>query len=97
MISPFGRFTDAEVKEMLRGAGKPDELTDDNVASLRLERLQTQREKVIAAYKIDPDVDAIFTRLRGVVPKSSIRSYLCRAYPTGEWRVRSRRGSGRTA
>ncbi|CDX26919.1 hypothetical protein MPL3356_60618 [Mesorhizobium plurifarium] len=97
MTSPFGRFTDAEVKEMLRGAGKPDILTEDNVASLGLERIQTQREKVIAAYKIDPDVDAIFTMLRGTVPKSSIRSYLCRAYPTGEWRVRNRRGSGRAA
>lgn len=97
MTSPFGRFTGAEVKEMLRGAGRPDDLSDDNIASLGLERIQTQREKVIAAYKIDPDVDAIFSRLRGTVPKSSIRAYLCRAYPHGEWRVRRRRGSGRAA
>ncbi|RWH31601.1 hypothetical protein [Mesorhizobium sp.] len=97
MTSPFGRFTSAEVKEMLRGAGLPDDLDDGNVRALGLVRIRTQREKVLAAYDADPSVDAIFAKLRGEVPKSSIRAYLCRAFPNGEWRVRSRRGSGRAA
>ncbi|WP_287061668.1 hypothetical protein [Mesorhizobium sp.] len=96
-MSPFSRFTDAEVREMLRGAGMPDQLDDANIRSLGLVRVQTQRQQVLAAYAINPDVDAIFTNLRGAVPKSSIRAYLCRAVPDGEWRVRNRRGSGRAA
>lgn len=97
MPSPFGRFTDAEVREMLRGQGLPDQLDETNVRSLGLMRIQTQRQQVIAAYQVNPDVDVIFTTLRGTVPKSSIRAYLCRAFPDGEWRVRNRRGSGRAA
>ncbi|TGP22345.1 MULTISPECIES: hypothetical protein [unclassified Mesorhizobium] len=93
MGSPFSRFTDAEVREMLRGAGLPEVLDDDNVSRLGLARIMTQRELVLDAYARHPDVDGIFAALRGAVPKSSIRSYLCRAYPHGAWRQRSRRGS----
>lgn len=96
MDSPFNRFTDAEVRDMLRGAGLPAELDDANVARLGLTRIATQRQRVLAAYKTDPDVDAIFAALRREVPKSSIRSILCRAYPAGEWRQRRRRGTGRS-
>jgi hypothetical protein len=91
MDSPFSRFTDAEVREMLRGAGLPDALDDDNVRKLGL--VPTQRAHVLALYSETPDVDVIFGRLRGAVPKSSIRAYLCRAYPNGEWRQRRHRRS----
>jgi hypothetical protein len=97
MDSPFGRFTDREVRDMLHGAGLPAVLDDANVASLGLARIMTQRQKVLAAYAVNPDVDVIFTSLRGAVPKSSIRAYLCRAVPDGEWRQRNKRGSGRAA
>lgn len=91
MKSPFSRFTDFEVREMLRSAALPDRLDDDNVRQLGLQRIRTQREHVLAAYERTPDVDAIHTTLKGAVPKSSIRSYLCRAFPDGAWRMRSRR------
>lgn len=90
MDSPFSRFTDAEVREMLRGAGLPEVLDDVNVRKLGL--VPTQRAHVLALYRETPDVDVIFEKLRGTVPKSSIRSYLCRAYPDGEWRQRRHRG-----
>ena len=97
MDSPFTRFTDSEVREMLHGAGLPAILDVANVAKLGLTRIMTQRQRVLAAYHDNPDVDAIFTALGRQVPKSSIRAYLCRAVPDGEWRQRNRRGSGRAA
>jgi len=97
MESPFTRFTDSEVRDMLHGAGLPVVLDDANVAKLGLARIVTQRQRVLAAYRDNPDVDAIFKALGRQVPKSSIRSYLCRAVPDGEWRQRSKRGSGRAA
>lgn len=95
MDSPFSRFTNAEVRDMLCSAGLPPVLDDANVAQLGLTRVMTQRQRVLVAYSANPDVDAIFAALGGNVPKSSIRSYLCRAVPSGGWRQRSRRGSGR--
>ncbi|TIX69706.1 MAG: hypothetical protein E5V25_11120 [Mesorhizobium sp.] len=95
MDSPFSRFTDREVREMLAVAGLPAVLDDTVVAQLGLKRIMTQRQRVLAAYRDNPDVDAIFAALGGQVPKSSIRSYLCRAVPNGEWRQRNKRGSGR--
>ncbi|RWO23322.1 hypothetical protein [Mesorhizobium sp.] len=97
MDSPFTRFTDREVREMLRGAGLPAALDEGNVAKLGLTRIMTQRQRVLAAYQDSPDVDAIYAALGRQVPKSSIRSYLCRAVPDGEWRQRNKRGSGRAA
>lgn len=97
MTSPFSRFTDREVRDMLHGAGLPLVLDATNVAKLGLTRIMTQRQRILAAYAIDPDVDVIFAALGGAVPKSSIRSYLCRAVPDGEWRQRNKRGSGRAA
>lgn len=88
---PFSRFTDAEVREMLRGSGLPDKLDDDNVRRLGLTRIMTQRQRVMNAYASTPDVDGIFAALNGAVPKSSIRSYLCRAVPDGAWRQRNKR------
>ncbi|MBA1141727.1 hypothetical protein [Mesorhizobium neociceri] len=97
MDSPFSCFTDREVRDMLHGAGLPAILDDANVAKLGLARIMTQRQRVLAAYRDNPDVDAIFVVLGRQVPKSSIRSYLCRAVPDGEWRQRNKRGSGRAA
>ncbi|MES0168199.1 hypothetical protein NKJ87_19790 [Mesorhizobium sp. M0027] len=97
MDSPFTRFTDAEVREMLRGAGLPTSLDDANVARLGLTRIMTQRQRVLAAYHDTPDVDTIFATLGRQIPKSSIRSILCRADPNGKWRQRNKRGSGRAA
>ncbi|MCF6120852.1 hypothetical protein L2449_28925 [Mesorhizobium muleiense] len=97
MDSPFSRFTDREVREMLAVAGLPTVLDDTIVARLGLKRIMTQRQRVLAAYRDNPDVDAIFAALGGQVPKSSIRSYLCRAVPDGEWRQRNKCGSGRAA
>lgn len=97
--SPFTRFTAEDVREILRGAGLPDSLDDDNIAQVGLTSLRTQRERVLALYRIDPDVDAIHTALSGQVEKSSIRSYLSRASSTGEigdeWRQRRRRNARR--
>lgn len=95
MDCPFSRFTDGEVRDMLHGAGLPSVLDDANVARIGLTRIMTQRQRVLAAYRVDPDVDSIFAVLDRQVPKSSIRSYLCRAVPNGEWRQRNKRGSGR--
>ncbi|GAA2887815.1 hypothetical protein GGQ99_004746 [Aminobacter niigataensis] len=95
--SPFTRFTDAEVRDMLRGAGLASDLDAANVAKLGLTRIMTQRQRVLAAFADNPDVDAIFAALGQQVPKSSIRSYLCRAVPNGEWRQRNKRGSGRAS
>ncbi|RWB85958.1 MAG: hypothetical protein EOQ52_20640 [Mesorhizobium sp.] len=89
--SPFSLFTDAEVRDILRGSGLPDTLDDDNVARIGLTRIRTQRERVLEAYASTPDVDGIFAALKGTVPKSSIRSYLCRAVPDGAWRQRHKR------
>ncbi|MBE1208155.1 hypothetical protein IHE39_28070 [Aminobacter carboxidus] len=97
MESPFTRFTDSEVRDMLHSAGLPAALDAANVASLGLTRIMTQRQRVLAAFADNPDVDAIFAALGRQVPKSSIRSYLCRAVPNGEWRQRNKRGSGRAA
>lgn len=47
----FSRFTDSEVRDMLRGANLPATLDDDNVRRLGLERIQTQRERVLAAFR----------------------------------------------
>ncbi|ESY89063.1 hypothetical protein X739_00795 [Mesorhizobium sp. LNHC220B00] len=97
MDSPFSRFTDREVRDMLHGAGLPAVLDATNVAKIGLTRIMTQRQLVLAAYRDNPDVDTIFAALGRQVPKSSIRSYLCRAVPDGEWRQRNKRGSGRAA
>ncbi|TPJ57052.1 hypothetical protein [Mesorhizobium sp. B2-6-1] len=97
MDSPFSCFTDREVRDMLHGAGLPAVLDAANVAKLGLTRIMTQRQLVLAAYHDNPDVDAIFAALGRRVPKSSIRSYLCRAIPSGAWRQRNKRGSGRAA
>ena len=85
------RFSEAEVRESHRDARLPLDMSDANLARVGIERLQTQREKVLALYRVDPDVDAIFDGLGGRVPKSSIRAYLSRAAATGEigseWRI----------
>lgn len=97
MDSPFGRFSDHEVLEILRDAGLPEELTDENVARIGLRRIRqnTQRETVLKLYLELGNVDAIFDELGGEVPKSSIRSILCRATDAGliprDWAVRRRR------
>lgn len=91
MNSPFLRFTDSEVREILRNSGLSEELSDQNVARIGLVPLRTQRERILDAYRVSPDVDDIFDALTGSVPKSSIRSILCRAYPKGPWRQRRRR------
>lgn len=97
MDSPFGRFTPFEVMEILRDAGLPDDLTDENVAQigLRRTRLNTQRETVLRLYTRLGNVDAIFDELGGEVPKSSIRAILSRATDDGliprDWAVRRRR------
>lgn len=97
MDRPFGRFTDREVLDILRDAGLPQELTDENVARLGLRKLRsnTQRETVLMLYVRLGSVDAVFDELGGEVPKSSIRSYLSRATDAGvitrDWSVRRRR------
>lgn len=97
MDSPFGRFSAFEVKEILRDAGLPEELTDDNIArvGLRRTRPNTQRETVLRLYTRLGEVDAIFDELGGEVPKSSIRAILSRATDDGliarDWAVRRRR------
>lgn len=97
MDSPFSRFTDREVLEILRCAGLPAELTDENVRRVGLQKIRpnTQRETVIKLYFQLGSVDAIFDELGGEVPKSSIRSILSRATDAGfvprDWAVRQRR------
>jgi len=91
MTSPFCRFTNNEVREILRGAGLTDELNDENAAQIGLVRIRSQRQLVIEAYRRNPDVDAIWNELGRAVPKSSIRSILCRLDPHGDWRQRRRR------
>jgi len=97
MDSPFGRFTDREVLDMLRDVGLPEELSDENVSRIGLRKLRTntQRETVLALYVKLGSVDAVFDELGGEVPKSSIRSILSRATDAGliarDWAVRRRR------
>lgn len=97
MDSPFGRFSPFDVLEILRDAGLPEELTDENVArvGLRRTRLNTQRETVLVLYGRLGSVDAVFEELGGDVPKSSIRAILSRATDAGliarDWAVRRRR------
>lgn len=97
MDSPFGRFTPFEVREILRHAGLPEDLTDGNLARIGLRRIRpnTQRETVLRLYTRLGDVDAIFGELGGEVPKSSIRAILSRATDDGliarDWAVRRRR------
>lgn len=89
------RFSPFEVREMLRGAGLPDILDDENVSQLGLTRAGTQRQRVMDAYRVTHDVNEIFGMLGSDVPKSSIRAYLSRANAAGEvggeWRIRQRR------
>jgi hypothetical protein len=95
--SPFGRFTPFDVLEILRDAGLPEELTDENIAKIGLRRVRpnTQRETVLALYSRLGSVDAVFDELAGEVPKSSIRSILSRATDAGliarDWATRRRR------
>jgi hypothetical protein len=102
MDSPFGRFSPFDVLEILRDAGLPGDLSDENVArvGLRRTRPNTQRETVLALYCRLGSVDAIFDELGGEVPRSSIRSYLSRATDDGliarDWAVRRRRPRFRT-
>lgn len=97
MDSPFGRFSPFEVLEILRDAGLPEVLSDDNIArvGLRRTRPNTQRETVLRLYTRLGTVDAIFDELGGEVPKSSIRAILSRATDDGmiarDWAVRRRR------
>ena len=62
-----------------------------------LARVLTQRESVLAAWRMHEDVDAVFQALHRAVPKSSIRTYLGNAERAGEldgsWRKRRRRAA----
>jgi hypothetical protein len=95
--SPFSLFTPFDVLEILRDAGLPEALTDENVArvGLRRTRPNTQRETVLSLYARLGSVDAIFEELGGEVPKSSIRAILSRATDAGliarDWATRRRR------
>jgi hypothetical protein len=97
MDSYFSRFSDREVLDILRDAGLPEELSDENVARVGLRKLRsnTQRETVLTLYTRLGSIDAVFDELGGEVPKSSIRSYLSRATDAGQisrdWAVRRRR------
>lgn len=98
--SPFGRYTDDEVRSILAAAGLPPDLTPDNCARVGLKRIRpTQRESVLALYRELGDVNAVFACLGGEVPKSSIRAHLSRATDAGlisrDWAVRRRRSRGR--
>ena len=93
--SPFFRFTDAEVREMLAIPNGP--ISDEAAALAGLERIATQKGRVLLLARRRPDVDWIYGQLGGKVEKSSIRSYLCVASARGdlgeEWRQRRRRRS----
>lgn len=97
MDSPFGRFTAQEVREILRDAGLPDDLSEANLSrvGLRKVRPNTQRETVLRLYIKLQSVDGVFDELGGEVPKSSIRAILSRATDDGliarDWAVRRRR------
>lgn len=71
------------------------EISDAAAASAGLERIRTQRERVLNLALQNLDVDWIFERLSQRVPKSSIRVYLGRASVRGEigdgWRKRRKR------
>lgn len=88
-------FTRAEVREILRDSGLPDDLSEANIAAIGLVSMRTQREKVLTLYYVDPSVDGIYNTLGGSIPKSSIRSYLSRAADRGQigndWRERRHR------
>lgn len=92
MNSPFNRFTDREVREILRGAGLPETLDETNVRRVGLTRIRSQKDHVLSAYRENPDVDFIFNKFGGRVPKSSIRAHLSRAEVEGivgsDWRIR---------
>ncbi len=93
--SPFLRFSNFDVLDILRDAALPLELSEANLARVGLMPIRTQRDRVLAAYQVHSDVDDIFDALGGDIPKSSIRSYLCREFPNGQWRQRRRRSSPR--
>lgn len=101
MESPFGRFTDREVLDILRDAGLPEDLTDENCARVGLQRIpgETQKGAIIRLWRTLRSVDAIFDALSGAVPKSSIRAHLSRATDAGlitrDWAVRRRRSRRR--
>jgi hypothetical protein len=86
MDSPFGRFSAFEVLEILRDAGLPEDLTDDNIAraGLRRTRPNTQRETVLRLYSQLGSVDAIFSNATrdGLIPRD---------WAVRRWRPRFRR------
>lgn len=85
-------FSASHVRYMLFQAGlDPDDLSDSNLARIGVASTRTQRDRVLEAYEVNPDVDVIFDELGGSIPKSSIRAYLSQSVPNGDWRQRRRR------
>jgi hypothetical protein len=82
-----------DVRDLCDAAGLP--FDDEGVRLLGLARVLTQREAVLAAWRLHEDVDAVFEALHRAVPKSSIRAYLGKAEAAGaidgSWRQRRRR------
>jgi hypothetical protein len=82
-----------EVRAICEKSGVP--FDDDGIRLLGLARILTQRDAVMAAWRLHEDIDAVFESLHHVVPKSSIRVYLGKAQKIGEidgsWRKRRRR------
>lgn len=90
-------FSESQVRYFLALAGlNPDDLSEANLSRIGVASTKTQRDRVLAAYEVNPDVEVIFEMLGFSVPKSSIRAYLSQSHPNGDWRQRRRRGtSGR--
>ena len=96
-MKDFGQpiFSKDQIRYFLALSGlDSQDLSETNLARIGIASTQTQREQVLAAYEVSPNVDVIFEALGFTVPKSSIRSYLCQAFPNGEWRQRRRRKPG---